>query len=125
MYKKSEQNTKGIMFEELRKKVDTPFVDLHDELSKCYYDFWKKGKSHPFVNGDNIYDVQATPEESKALFDKLHGLIGHLHAVAMNAEYEKTGDVDEKFERMNPKEKVAESNKFVKDLEMEGIKIDV
>jgi hypothetical protein len=65
------RNFDGIQFEELRKKVDGRFNDVHDELSDCYYG----GK--PFRS----YGVLA-----KDRFDRLHGLIWHLHEIALDGE---------------------------------------
>jgi len=72
------RNFEGVQFEKLRtlklpsgKRFDDIFNQLHDELSDCYYNYWREGKSKPFHG----FDVQATKEESKHLFDKLHGLI--------------------------------------------------
>ena len=33
----TERNFDGIQFERLRRKVDQPFNDLHDELEECFY----------------------------------------------------------------------------------------
>lgn len=69
------RNFDNVQFAKLRAQIDGQFNDLHDQLSDCYYNYWKEGKSKPFVRGVNSYDVQASSEESKALFEKLHGLI--------------------------------------------------
>jgi len=60
IWKKPERNFDKIQFEQLRKEIDGPFNDLHDELSDCYYN--KK----PFRS----YGIL-----TKQQFDKLHGLI--------------------------------------------------
>jgi len=59
-YKSIERNTAGIQHETIRKKIDKKYNDVHDELSKCYYE--KK----PFRD----YGIL-----DKETFDKLHGLI--------------------------------------------------
>ena len=66
------RNFDKIQFSDLRKKVDPAYNKLHDELSDCYYNYWKKGLSKPFVVESNSYDVQATQKENKTLFDKIH-----------------------------------------------------
>lgn len=80
-----DRNYDNIQHEELRRKVDPRWTVLHDELSDCYYNFWKKGLNKPFQD----YDVQSTLEESKVLFDKLHGLIESRREVALDDEYRK------------------------------------
>jgi hypothetical protein len=70
---------------DLRIQIEPAFNALHDDLTEAYYQHWKKGESAPWFG----YDVQATPEESKALFDSLHGLIfNHLEAQMARAEGE-------------------------------------
>jgi len=63
----------------IRAMVDPTFTDLHDALTEAYYQHWRHGRSSPWQG----YDVQATPAESKALFDRLHGVIFHLREVAL------------------------------------------
>lgn len=70
-FEAARRNFDGVQFENLRRTLDHRLNQLHDELSAAYYDHWRQGKSQPFQS----FDVQATPEESKALFDKLHALI--------------------------------------------------
>lgn len=65
---------------------DVKYNELHDRLSDCYYTYWQHGESRPFAVGTKTFDVQATPELSKKLFDKLHGLIFHLREIAFHAE---------------------------------------
>lgn len=74
------RNYTGIQFEELRRQVDPQFNRLHDELSDAYYNYWRQGKSKPFQK----YDLQATAEESKALFAELHGLIFQVRDVVFH-----------------------------------------
>ena len=86
-----QRNRDNIQFAGLRKKVDPKFETLHDTLSAAYYDHWKYGNSMPWQS----YDVQSTPEESKALFDKLHGLIFHERQVEFHNENLKTSVKDQ------------------------------
>jgi len=82
MWKPTERNWDNIQFAKLRLKVDPKFNKTHDELSDCYYNYWKQGQSKPFQG----HDVQATSEESKQLFDKLHKLIFLLRDVNFHQE---------------------------------------
>ena len=70
----------GIQFETIRKTLDASFNQEHDDLSATYYDYWRKGLSKPW----KTFDKRATPEASKTLFDKLHGLIFQRHLVAFH-----------------------------------------
>jgi hypothetical protein len=63
------RNTTGIQFEALRGLVDKKFNDVHDELTKCYYD------GTPFRTLGVL---------NKEQFDRLHGLIFHLRDVAFH-----------------------------------------
>ena len=78
------RNYDNIQFADIRATIEQPFNNLHDELTNCYYKYWKNGLSKPFKG----YDVQATLEASKALFEELHGLIFHELSVAFH-EYNK------------------------------------
>ena len=60
MYKKSKRNYEGVQFGELRKRMEKPHTDAHDELSAAYYE------KRPYKDR-GILD--------KETFDKLHGLI--------------------------------------------------
>jgi len=130
------RNYDGIQFEKYRRKVDPKFIALHDELQDCYYDYWKKGLSRPFQE----YDVQATPKESKVLFDKLHGLIAHLHTVAIDDEHKATKleDQDPKYEScvkfdvrdkegtlLETIDRVADSQVKIVERALDGITIEV
>ena len=55
-----QRNFDGIQFEEIRKKIDGKYNQMHDELSDCYYN--KK----PYQD----YGIL-----DKETFDKLHGAI--------------------------------------------------
>lgn len=74
------RNFTGIQFEAIRKTLDPAYNQEHAGLSIAYYDYWSKGLSKPWKG----FDKQATPEASKALFNKLHGLIFHRHLVAFH-----------------------------------------
>lgn len=76
-----------IQFESLRKDIDPPFLALIETLNVAYYQFWKNGRSSPWHG----FDVQATPELSKALFDRLHGAIWGAHELAIRDENERRG----------------------------------
>lgn len=124
------RNFDRVQFETYRKKVDSKFNTLHDELSDCYYNFWKHGNSKPFNAGSKTYDVQETPEESKVLFDKLHGLIFHLHEQAIEQEHLSTpkGKQDSKFESRvmqfeGRDQKVQERVQRILDFKNQGIEI--
>src|SRR3990167_2706054 len=69
-----------IQFDSLRKDIDPPFLAAANELSDAYYKFWKRGESSPWQG----FDVRATLELSKALFDKLHGALWNAHALAIH-----------------------------------------
>lgn len=73
------RNRTGILDADLRADVDPIFEALHDALERAYYDHWRHGRSQPWQG----YDVQATPEASKLLFDRLHGAIFHHHEIAL------------------------------------------
>lgn len=79
-YTATTRNYIGIQFENIRKTLDAKFNNAHDELSKAYYDYWSEGLSYPWKS----FDKQATPEASKALFDKLHELIFHRCLIAFH-----------------------------------------
>ena len=68
-FKRQVRNYDGVQFEELRRKIDGPFNDLHDELSECFYD--KK----PFREY-GILDQRT--------FDELHALVFHHYTVAFH-----------------------------------------
>jgi hypothetical protein len=116
-----ERNFEGVELESLRKVVDPKFNNLHDELTDCYYNFWKKGLSKKF----QVYDVQSTPEESKRLFDKLHGLIFHQREVALETEFKKIDkkDIDERTQRYFDTTDVDASKEKIASLKTEVIEI--
>lgn len=70
----------AIQFEEARKKVDPQFVAAAKELSDAYYNYWRKGISHPWGGFDLL-----TKEE----FDKVHGALWHMHDRALVQEIER------------------------------------
>jgi len=82
MWVPAERNFEKIQFEELRRQIDGVFNTAHDELSDSYYNYWRFGNSKPFRG----FDAQSTLEESKILFDKLHGLIFHLRHLKFHQE---------------------------------------
>ncbi len=76
-FKTPARNYQRIQFGDFRKNFDKPYNRLADELSDTYYNFWKKGKNKLWQG----YGVQPTLEQSKKLFDELHGLIWHWYNV--------------------------------------------
>lgn len=112
-----------IQFDSLRKDIDPPFKTLVAELDVAYYQFWKKGLSRPWHG----FDVQATPELSHALFDKLHGAVWNAHAIAMKAENEKRGFPYEDDKIDIPDESGAKTSikykNMLKDLRTKGVDI--
>ena len=64
------RNWKGIQFESLRRNVDPKFNDVHDALSKAFYE------EKPFIWRGHDWGIL-----SKEQFGKLHGLIFHLRTV--------------------------------------------
>ncbi len=88
-YIPAERNYDGIEYEAYRRVIDPKFNELHDELCVCYYDYWKKGNSKPFQG----YDVGKDEKESKEIFDKLHGLIAHEHALALKSYHDALPEV--------------------------------
>jgi hypothetical protein len=88
-YVAPDRNYDGIQDEELRRKVDPAYTDAHDTLSAAYYDCWRHGKACRWREWDVI---EGDPKATKALFDKLHGLVEHERLVAL-------GDEDTKAER--------------------------
>jgi len=73
------RNRERIADAALRAAVDPTFEQLHDALETAYYQYWRRGISHPWQG----YDVQPTLEESKRQFDALHGALFHEHEVAL------------------------------------------
>ena len=80
------RNLSGVALEQYRKKIDGKFNQDHDSLSDAYYNYWSKGKSKIW----NGYDKQKTPQKSKELFDKLHGLLYHKYTLSLVEEHQKT-----------------------------------
>lgn len=80
---------RGVGFDEL-------FNKYHDEMSEAYYGDrrpdggyfpgtgWKHGVSKPWTYLGRTFDMQPTLRESKALFDRLHGLLWRRYAVSMH-----------------------------------------
>jgi hypothetical protein len=135
----TERNTEGVEFEKARKVVDAQINDLHDQLSDCYYNNWRQGNSKPFVVGARSWDVQATPAESKDLFDKLHGLIFLHHERKLfefndalpvkeqDARLKSRGDDEQVSERTGtiiaPRKTTVEAN--IAALKAEGFELDI
>jgi hypothetical protein len=96
------RNFDGVQHESLRthkirgRRFDDIFNEIHDTLEEAYYGDrgedgrfvpgtgWKDGVSKPFIISGQTFDIQPTLEESKALFDRLHGLLWDRYAVAIH-----------------------------------------
>ncbi len=88
------RNYNGIQFEVLRRVVDPAFHDFKDELEEAFdgarlpdgsldkTSGWSSGVSKPFRG----FDKQATVEESKALFDHIHGALFTLYTLVLHDE---------------------------------------
>lgn len=90
----ADRDLDNVQYESYRKIIDVKFNALHDDLQDAYYTYWKKGASHPW----QVHDVQATPAESKELFDKLHGLIWQEHILAMKAKHDVAATKEKGFQ---------------------------
>ena len=117
IYKLPQRNWEGIQFEEVRKKVDPKFNEIHDELSDCYYD--KK----PF----RTYGIL-----TKEQFDKLHGLIFLLRDIALDKENEKQTQPDEKLRKQfneipkgETKKPIDATKEKIAQLKTEGIELKI
>ena len=95
-------NFKDVQYEPIRRLIDPKYLALVEKLEDCYYgdkiavngrrtrqNCWLDGTSRPFTMGGQTFDVQATPEESKALFEKLHGLIWKQYDIEFDIENQK------------------------------------
>ena len=71
------RNFNNIQHERLRKKIDIAINMLHDELTDCYYNYWKQEESKAFF----AFDVLNTAKKSKKQFDLLHGLLFHIYTI--------------------------------------------
>ena len=127
MWKPPTRNFDKIQYEGYRKVVDGKYTKLHDDLSDCYYNFWKLGKSKVFDAGMTKYDKQDTVEESKTLFNDLHGLVGHLHEKALedhhSAQPEEEKDPKYKLKLEQKPKRSEDRLKMIADLKLKGIEI--
>ena len=99
------RNFDRIQFSDLRKIVDPPFNDVHDELSDCYYN------EKPF----RTYGIL-----DKETFDKLHGLIFYLRDIALNEANEKQAERNQKvYDVYHIKRKKEVRTEIVKDKKYE------
>jgi len=121
VFKKITRNFDGVEFESLRKVVDEKFNVLHDELSVCYYDFWRHEKSKVFDSGYAKYDVQSTVEESKVLFDKLHGAVGDEYSLKLIAKNASLAEKDRFVSLSDKTVKDEVTSKSEKDLIVERL----
>jgi hypothetical protein len=65
----------------LRKTIDIKVVDIHNDLSQAYYDFWRQGISHPITYGPTTFDVQPTPAETLDYWNNLQAAMTHFYTV--------------------------------------------
>lgn len=88
------RNFNGVQFSELRQTLDQKFNDVHDRLTKAYYD------GEVFTQNDLTVDFgkmkKTDPTVAKETFDKLHGLIFLIRDVAFH-EANKARDVKSKI----------------------------
>jgi len=61
-------------------RLDDYFLDIIDVLEKCYYKRWRRGLPAKFA----VWNVLPTPEENKAQFDMLHGLIWNAYTIVFH-----------------------------------------
>ncbi len=88
------RNLDGVQFEALRRVIDQPFHDFKDELEESFYGTrlengsldkttgWSSGVSKAFRG----FDKQATPEDSQALFDLIHGALFTFYTLVLHDE---------------------------------------
>ena len=91
-----------------REKVDPLALDMVRALEDAYYgtatawtadgvatarseDGWRHGRLHPVMIGGKTYDKLATVAESRAQFDRLHGLIWAAHEAALTLQKQADG----------------------------------
>jgi len=130
-YKPPVRNFDRVQFEEIRRSLDKRFNDAHDGLTAAYYDHWRNGRSRPWQG----YDVQPTNDESKALFDKLHGLIFLLRDVAFHdanmslPEAERYSEDAYRYDRDEQgqitRDRLQESQDSIERLRVEGIEVTI
>ncbi|RLG73164.1 MAG: hypothetical protein DRO23_09415 [Thermoprotei archaeon] len=121
IFGQKERNTDSIKFEKIRKNIDKKYEDLHDELSDAYYNYWREGASKEWQG----HDVQPTLEESKVLFDKLHGLIFLVRDIEFDEENSKLEDDDSGKKKIDSmyEERLDSVKNNIKKLKDEGIEI--
>lgn len=99
--KHAERNWDGIQHEELRRKVDPQYNELHDALTEAYY------AGHPFSWGGMDYGVL-----TKEQFDELHGVIFHMRDIEFHEQNQK-----------QPKEKQIPEEEYNHIIDTDGILI--
>lgn len=107
------RNFDNVAFERIRRKVDPPFNDLHDELEQAYYGAydangrflpglgWRNRQEVAIWGGAISNRIENLPlliqrrlsvegqtgllgtAKAERLFDHLHGLLFHFHTVAL------------------------------------------
>lgn len=87
-----------VQWASLRSRVDNVIDELHDELTDCYYNYWKLGESKPWSShlpANKQLDVRPGAKATKTQFDLAHGLLGHLHILILFKINRLDGDYDE------------------------------
>lgn len=87
-----EINYLGVADAAIRSRVEPVFTAEKRLLDESYYQNWKFGRSAPYRG----YDVQETPEASKALFDKLSDLVDQAMVIALD-EADRVAPPEEKI----------------------------
>lgn len=123
-----ERNFDGIQYESIRRKVDIRFNVAHDLLTEIYYKEWKIGNLNRAFQGHK----PATIAEAKSLFDKLHGLIFHLHELALDERNDLDGnpypELKESMDRIRETETKTRREKIqdkIAERKAEGLEIEV
>jgi len=91
-----------VPYKDLRKDIEAELCNADDDLSNCFYNFWRKGLSKEFDCEKygltkKIFDKQATVDESLILFDKLSG---HIHSLLDEKLYDENEKQTEKDLRL-------------------------
>lgn len=126
MFTPPQRNYNNVQAEGLRRKHDAPFTAAHDQLSDAYYNFWKQGNYTKSWRGYKP-DQNATQEEAKALFDKLHGYINAKHEIKLYEENESDEEnFNEKIKHgmevvVDGKTRMQRTKDVIASLESEGI----
>lgn len=128
------RNRQNIRHAEIRDRIDPSFEEIHDNLSDCYYNYWKYGQDKEFKVGSTVYNRQPTLQETKLLFDKLHALLWHIYDVKFDIENKKQPkaqqiasdeyDIEEINVDGTKQSKKDKALKAINELKKEGIELD-